>query len=196
MAKLNPQDMPSETTMVAIYQELHKTYLAIDDFRSKLLALLPLVTGAAAIALLNNITSKTEKYLEPIGYFMFVFTLGLFAYEIFGIRKCHALIKSGKRMEIYWLHIEDGEFCRRPHSLLRFIDEPFAAGIIYPAVGASWLYLALMFSHPGTSRPVSAIVFFIGFVGMLIYDIWLRRDGSEFDKKIQNEIKTKSPEGY
>lgn len=196
MAKLEHKDTPSETTMVALYQELCKSYLAIDDFRAKLLALLPLATGAAVIALLNNLTSTTERYLEPIGYFMFVFTFGLFAYEIFGIRKCHALIKSGKRMEVYWLNIEEGQFYRRPHSLLGFIDEPFAAGIIYPAVDASWLYLALKFSHPGISLPVSVVVFFIGFVGMLIYDEWLRRDGIKFKTKIQNEIDGEIPDSY
>jgi hypothetical protein len=196
MTKLNPLDVPSEATMVAIYQELHKSFLAIDDFRSKLLALLPLVTGAAAIALLNNLTSATEKYLEPIGYFMAVFTFGLFAYEIFGIRKCHALIKSGKRIEIYWLHVEDGEFCRRPHSLLDFVDEPFAAGIIYPAVTGSWLYLALKFSYPELSVPIPMIVFLIGFVGMLFYDRWLGHDGAKFDKKIQHEINGKTPDSY
>ena len=37
-----------------------------------------------------------------------------------------------------------GQFDRRPEGVAGFINEPFAAGIIYPAVLAAWTYIALL----------------------------------------------------
>jgi hypothetical protein len=194
MPKIDLTQTPSETSLLALYQELCNGYRAIDDFRAKLLGLLPLATGAGVFILLGNITPETEKYLEPIGLFGFVITLGLFAYEIFGIRKCHALILAGKHIEVRWLNIGDGQFNSRPHSLLGFIDEPLAAGVIYPAVMGSWIYLALVISHPQASQPAALLVFFAGLAGMVIYDFWLRNDGKKFGKKLKKEIEASTPE--
>ncbi|HAW53099.1 MAG TPA: hypothetical protein DCX54_12335 [Flavobacteriales bacterium] len=169
------------------YKELCNSYHAIDDFRAKLLALLPFATGVGAVFLLGNIEPDNQKYLEPLGFFGFVVTLGLFVYEIFGIHKCHALIKSGKYIETLQLKV-DGQFRSRPPSVLGFIDEPFAAGIIYPAVLASWLYIALIFLHPQISQSAAIVIFFAGLVCMLIYKRWLRMDADKFEKELQEEI--------
>ncbi len=175
-----------------IYKELCTSYRAIDDFRAKLLALLPLATGAGAAFLLGNITPENQKYLEPLGFFGFVITVGLFTYEIFGIHKCHALIKTGKLIEIRGLNVY-GQFKSRPPGVLGLIDEPFAAGIIYPAVLASWMYIALIFSRPQASLLAAVIIFFAGFVGMMVYKGWLQFDGTKFDKQLQEEMKANSP---
>ena len=78
-------------------------------------------------------------------------TLGLFCFELFGIKKCTRLIVNGKAIEkLISLQSKDekdknlGQFDRRPNGVLGFIAEPFAAGIIYPAVLAAWTYIALL----------------------------------------------------
>jgi hypothetical protein len=69
--------------------------------------------------------------LSAIGVFGFLFTLGLFAYELFGIKKCHYLIATGDRLERA-LRVE-GQFTSRPRSVANFVNEPFASAVIYPA---------------------------------------------------------------
>ena len=84
----------NEKHLPTVYAQICTSYHAIDDFRAKLLALLPFATGAGIFLLLNKdaVTADTKVFLGPIGIFGFVITLGLFVYEIYGIRKCGALI--------------------------------------------------------------------------------------------------------
>jgi hypothetical protein len=102
-----------------------------------------------------------------------VITLGLFFYEIYGIRKCGALIDAGKNLERV-LGVE-GQFQTRPHEVARLIDEPFAAGWIYPAVLAAWTFLALIFARPQAALPAAILVFMAGFAFTLVYDYMLRK---------------------
>ncbi|UCE07174.1 MAG: hypothetical protein JSW07_03830 [bacterium] len=157
----------------AAYLELCNSYRAIDDFRAKLLGYLPLATGTGMFFLFNNLTDVTKGFLDVIGVFGFVITLGLFSYEIYGIRKCGALIEAGKQMERS-LGI-DGQFKNRPREVAHLINEPFAAGVIYPTVLAVWMYLALAFSCPDAALPAAIVVFIVFFAGTLIYDFWLRK---------------------
>src|SRR5215469_3919641 len=80
------------------YDQLCVSYRAIDDFRAKLLGFLPLATGTGVILLFEKLSAPTPQQkllLLPIGAFGFLVTLGLFSYEIYAIRKCHALIEGG-----------------------------------------------------------------------------------------------------
>ena len=54
----------------------------------------------AIIEQLKGIDPKTASLLQAVGVFGILITLGLFAYEIYGIRKCGALIEAGKK----WKH--------------------------------------------------------------------------------------------
>src|SRR5438270_14038293 len=96
-------DSPDEK--LRAYEQLCISYRAIDDFRAKLLGFLPLASAGGAFLLLNDVFVNAEKikfaqqFLKPIGLFGFVVTLGLFSYELYGIRKCHALIEAGKHFE-------------------------------------------------------------------------------------------------
>jgi Domain of unknown function (DUF4440) len=184
------QSTPNDSDHLKVaYQEICASYHSIDDIRMKLLGLLPLATGAGVFLLLNKEIFSTIKdtevispaalrlqgYLSPIGLFGFVITLGVFAFEIYGIKKCSALIAGGKEIE-GWLHI-DGAFVKRPPAVLRFINEPFAGGIIYSAVLAAWAYIGLVFSDPPHAGWVPPVVFIVGLVLSIGYHFQLNSEG-------------------
>src|SRR5437588_6923707 len=111
-------DSPDEK--LRAYEQLCISYRAIDDFRAKLLGFLPLASAGGAFLLLSDVLVDPEKskfakpFLKPLGLFGFVVTLGLFFYEIYGVRKCHALIEAGIQLECE-LSIT-GQFRKRPRS--------------------------------------------------------------------------------
>src|SRR2546421_103136 len=166
--------MPDEknSNLLATYQQLCESYRAIDDFRTKLLGFLPLVSGAGIFFLLNDAFTDQTKinsakgFLVPIGTFGFVITLGLFFYELHGIRKCSHLINVGKKIEDL-MGIE-GQFTNRPGRVTLFtaklfINEPITARIIYPAVLAAWAFVALLFALPKGVPWVAILVLIVGF---------------------------------
>jgi hypothetical protein len=126
-----------------VYNELCSSYRAIDDFRAKLLALLPLATGTGIFLLISkDFPTGAEKFLGPIGLFGFAITVGLCVYEIHGIKKCTELIHTGTHIES--LMDIKGQFDSYTNKGLWLINEPFAAGVIYPAVLAAWTFLGLI----------------------------------------------------
>jgi hypothetical protein len=153
-----------------VYEQLCVSYRAIDDFRAKLLGFLPLATGTGVFLLATNLNGEVKGFLTPISAFGFLITLGLFSYEIYGIRKCGALIEAGEQLEGSLAVGGLGQFAQRPQNIARFINEPFASGIIYPAVLAAWTFLALIFVWPPGAASAAALVFLAGFVGTLVYD--------------------------
>lgn len=166
-----------------VYRELCSSYRAIDDFRTKLLGFLPLATGTGLFFLVTDDAKlkAAHDYLGPMGVFGFVITLGLFFYEFYGIKKCGALISAGKVLERQ-LRIGDGQFLQRPHGVLRFINEPFAAGVIYPAVLGAWIFVALTFSpYKGVARQWAIGIFFVGLTVSVSYNLKdkLRRKKSQ-----------------
>ncbi len=116
----------------------------------------------------------------PVGVFGVVITPGLFCYELYGIKKCHHLIKAGNQSKV-GLHV-GGQFRNRPREVARLINEPFAAGVIYPAVLAAWTFLALRFVWPQNAAwPLDALwiaiaVFIDGFVFLIVYNLRLKED--------------------
>lgn len=183
------QTPPDPQNLRTAYTELCNSYRAIDDFRAKLLGALPLASGTGIFFLLNsNLSAKDANtslllpigtfLLLPIGIFGWIITLGLFAYEIYGIKKCCCIIKTGismeKRMGI------SGQFRNRPRAVGLpivgdFINEPLASGIIYPAVLAAWTFLALSFSSTQIAG-MSAVFIFILFFKLSI----------DFKKKLES----------
>lgn len=126
-----------------ISQQLCDSYRAIDDARTKLLGLLTIATGAGILGLSGGNRAGPGSGLSvAVGVFGVVATLGLFSYEIHGIKKCAAFIDAGRlieeRLNIY------GQFKRRPREAAGFIDEPFSASIIYPASLAGWVFFAML----------------------------------------------------
>ncbi|MCG3156425.1 MAG: hypothetical protein DKINENOH_03049 [bacterium] len=170
-----------------VYRELCSSYRAIDDFRAKLLAFLPFATGGGIFLLLNKdlVSGEFTRFFAPIGAFGFLITLGLFAYEIYGIKKCHALINGGKQLEHALL--SGGQFSHRPREVAGFINEPLAAGIIYPAVLGAWTYLALYSVLPDYCGLAALLVFLAGFAASLLYSLHLKSDKEVTALKLLNE---------
>jgi len=215
--------MPSteDDKLKTAYEQLCDTYHKIDDFRTKLLGFLPLVSGAGIFFLLNenifpsltneastNEPSKGFDFLLPIGIFGVVITLGLFCYELYGIKKCHAVIEAGQQIERQMG--VNGHFMTRPREItiarerIR-INEPFAAGLIYPAVLAAWAFLALIpVPHIGDSSVpgsyslaawVAISVFLLGFIISILYNhgLWMktREKFKLVEKRLQRRKKPK-----
>jgi len=158
------------------YDQLCISYRAIDDFRTKLLGFLPLVTGGGLILLTGRAGEVRKEFFGPVGLFGIIVTTGLLAYEIFAIKKCSALIEGGKALEKD-LRLPNAQFTSRPNNVLHVINEPFAAAAIYPAVLAAWTYLALFFDQSHRGKIISPIVFIVGFAVILLFDLSLRKPG-------------------
>jgi hypothetical protein len=168
--------MPDDDNLRTVYRELCTSYHNVDDFRMKLLGLLPLATGTGVILLSDALTDEKKRefakqFTRPIGAFGFVITLGLLCYELYGIKKCHRLIQAGKGIEGA-LGVQ-GQFTNRPREVFGAINEPFAAGVIYPAVLAVWVYLAGFFAWPNV-RWIALAVFVVGFLSLWLFNILLR----------------------
>ena len=157
---------------VTAYQELCKSYHAIDSFRATLLGLLPLASGAGVFLLLNGpFTAEAKDDVAPalvgaIGIFGAVVTLALYFYELHGIRKCDHLINVGEAIE-HDLGIR-GQFACRPRQVDLFtarigMNEPLAARVIYPAALAAWAFLPLYIVVPGVAPLVAMLAFVVGF---------------------------------
>ena len=178
----------------AVYERVCESYHAIDDFRMKLLGLLPVATGTGVFLLLNGKADligsgnvDVKKSLAAIGIFGFTFTLGLFAYELFGIKKCHYLILAGKRIEVH-LGIQ-GQFSTRPREMAGFIAEPFASGVIYPACLAAWLFLALVFSSGRWAALMAGTVLFGGCAVTMAAVAKIKRNQEREDKLLDQLVK-------
>jgi hypothetical protein len=169
-------DSDGAANLRTAYEQLSTSYRAIDDFRTKLLGFLPLVTGGGLILLTGRADEVRREFFRPLGLLGTAVTTGLLAYELFCIKKCHNLIETGKDLERnLGLSVDDenkpaGQFLSRPKHLLGLINEPFAAAAIYPAVIAAWIYLAFFLEDPQRGKNISLGVFVVGFLGILLYE--------------------------
>ena len=132
--------MDRDQILLAEYTEVCKSYHAITDFRGKLLALLPLVSGAGISLLISKNYSIDSSHLVAVGIFGVLVTLGLFFYELRGIQKCKSLIALGGKLESE-LKISLGQFSDRPRRVAGFIGAETAGWIVYVSVILAWLYV-------------------------------------------------------
>ena len=144
--------------LISVYEEICNSYHALDDFRMKLLGLLPL-TSLVGIFLLNsdNLFTKSNiisnELIGFIGFFAATFTLALFLYEIRGILRCHGLINRGSAIE-QMLGVQ-GQFsvCKKEDERAKkskkhkenIFNAKLAACVIYSLVFAAWLFMALRY---------------------------------------------------
>jgi hypothetical protein len=131
-----PPDAPSRPSSPSstlgpelLYREMCSSHDRIADFRAKLLALLPIASGAGLFLLLEADTTASA-HLGPIGLFGFAVTLGLFLYELRGMDECllsrcrAANLEDAARIPYY-----QARFLKNPS---RFIGPQGAAWVIYP----------------------------------------------------------------
>jgi hypothetical protein len=129
--------------LLPAYQAACERHHQIDDFRGKLLALLPIASGAAGLLLLSK-SDTWDKYLTPIGIYGFAATLGLFVYELYGISNCKRIMDQAGDLEDK-LDIPKGmgQFRDRPKDWLHLlIGAEMASWIVYLSVLGGWLYVA------------------------------------------------------
>lgn len=187
-----PND-PREIT-ISVYQEVCRSFHAVDDFRAKLLGFLPLASGGFFFllgdALLDPLKRvQIEQHLTAIGIFGFLITLGLFIYELRGIRRCSMLIKLGKRIEEGLGII--GQFRFRsnnthlksiPSSLRIDLSVTFAARIIYSTTLGAWFFL-IVFSSP-YKLWIPGFIFLAPFViSSLILSLVVQSDFRNLDQR-------------
>lgn len=174
MSELTSRNTSTLDAHLAAYQELCKSYHAIDDFRMKLLGLLPLASLVGVFLLQADTISltETETGRELVGFasiFAALLTIALFSYEMRGIRRCHNLITEGLHLETV-LGIGHGQFhvCSEEHAdpsrITSALNAKFAACTIYSLVFASWLFMALRFGFDVKTMTCCLWAVGVGFV--------------------------------
>lgn len=190
----------SDQHIDAIYTELCNSYRAIDQFRGVLLGALPLASGTGLFLLVKESPGIHDQSLVmALGFFGFLITLGLFIFEIYGIRRCTHLIVLGKYLEKERLHAAGQFICRPvgvkgfgsiPKSISPLVSEPLAAGVIYPAVLGAWIFLAFKSQEPWglpLGMVFGVIVFAVGCAGMFKFNRWLKEDSCVLWQGLKDE---------
>jgi hypothetical protein len=139
-----PRSADEQHVLELLYPELCKNHNAIADFRAKLLALLPTVSGAAIFLLLARADMNTAHF-AAIGLFGFAVTFGLFMYDLRGIQDCVELRMRASNIEARLGMPDENKSLFRDlpkPRLLGLADEVGAGWIVYSTVLGSWLYLA------------------------------------------------------
>ena len=127
-----------------MYQETCKSHGAIADFRAKLLALLPLASGAGVFVLLGKVNDDNQTFLVPIGLFGIAVTFGLLMYELRGIEDCTMLRERAKMMEKrLGVPADESQFGAWGPGKRGLVDEIGAGWIVYTAVMFSWAGLTV-----------------------------------------------------
>jgi hypothetical protein len=129
----------------AAYAQACSSLDRIADFRARLLALLPIASGAGLLVLIEKGEPSISLHLLPIGIFGVLVTIGLFYYELRGIQHCNGLISSAQKLERALLGqaklSKFAPFTSRRPSVLR-VGASEAALWIYPSVAGAWTYIA------------------------------------------------------
>jgi hypothetical protein len=148
------------TALEPIYAEVCKAHGAINDFRGKLLALVPTLSGAAFALIIGTRKDFDLRLLVPVGLFGAAVTLGLFCYELRGMLLCVELRNRGEKLEQAMQRpaadTEEemrGHFLERPErhkirdalKLLKAnlpISVPTASFIVYGSAILGWMIVA------------------------------------------------------
>jgi hypothetical protein len=127
----------------------------------------------------------------PAGIFGALTTLGLFIYELRGIQTCHALLESGKKLELELLgKVSDfGPFTLKPSDLWGVIGTAGAALVIYPTVIGAWVFIAgIGWSNSLDAIGINSVLkVAAGFtVGLILLGLVVRL---RQEKRLQDEVR-------
>ena len=105
--------------LLAYYGEVCRSHNAISDFRAKLLALLPIVSGTGIGLLATQADGEIPTWLPVVlGTFGALVTVGLFFYEFHQMDDCQQLRNHGVWIENQ-LGIDAGQFRSKRGKLYR-----------------------------------------------------------------------------
>jgi hypothetical protein len=142
-----------QENLLVAYKAACDRHQQIDEFRGKLLALLPIASGGIGLLLIGE-RGTFESYLTPIGIYGLVATSGLFIYELYGISVCKQIMGQAAGLEKR-LNIPEsmGQFRDRKESKPRerLIQAEIASWVVYLSVLSGWLYIAC--AHAAWDRP-------------------------------------------
>ena len=123
------------------YKQVVSEFRELTEIRFKLLALLPLGTGAAAFFVEKQNSLPT---VPAIPIFGFVVTLCIAIYNKRNDQYYDELVARAAELE-RGLGIEHGSFSDRPRFWLKYVfvevDHRWALGLIYAAAASLWAYL-------------------------------------------------------
>lgn len=163
-----------KNALLNLYSEICKSYHVIDDFRMKLLSLLPLfsIVGVLFIDKELKVDPGSEVGGELIAFisvFAALFTIALFIYEIRGIIRSTNLIKQGRKIEKILGFATNGQFyvCAEEQKKNRkfAFNSTFAACLVDSLVFAAWLYVFLKI---GPNYETSACILSAAITGITI----------------------------
>ncbi len=106
--------MSEHNEVKTAYTETCTSYHRIDDFRGKLLALLPSVSGVGIFFLLRDLADCPKKfdpkYVTGPALLGLLVSLGLYFYEHRGVQRCIRLSKVAEELEAGMMVL--GQFTR------------------------------------------------------------------------------------
>jgi hypothetical protein len=137
---------PEPESLRAVYSEISTSYHGIDDFRARLLSLLPIASGAGGLLILLQ-KDGAKEYLGPISLFGFFVTVGLFIYERIGFRRCKELIELGVDFE-HKMQVTKGPFESKSKWDDHLINVQTAGWFVYIPVFVGWIYMAYLGFYP------------------------------------------------
>jgi hypothetical protein len=154
----DPATSATDTSVRAVYEEVCSSYHAIDEFRMKLLGLLPLTSIVGLVAVekgsLGAINVARNDLVAYASFFAAAFALALFVYEIRGIRRSNGLVKRGTELEIMLGVPGQFTLCTADASPAmqtddergRVFNSTTAACFMYALVFSAWLFLAVRYA--------------------------------------------------
>jgi hypothetical protein len=160
----SPQTSPAlgevrTAALESLYAEVCKAHDAITNFRGKLLALVPTLSGAAFALIIGTREDFNLRLLLPVGIFGAAVTLGLFFYELRGMLLCVELRNRGEKLEQAMqrpatdVKEMNGHFLKRPErhkigAALKLLKDnwpisvPTASFIVYGSAILGWVLVA------------------------------------------------------
>jgi hypothetical protein len=142
----------ADNNVLPVYQQLCASYQSSEEFRTKLLSFLPIVSGAGIFAFVQ--TNITDLFFVPIGLMGAALAFGLFLFELGGLYWRLALTYRGMELENN-LKV-NGQFSVQPggkdqnnaqadcgYHMVRdsmWTSNRWGASVIYASVITAWLF--------------------------------------------------------
>jgi hypothetical protein len=162
--------MEADEALKLDYDQTTKLVQSFTDLRTKMLAFVPTITGAA-VGLLGDPRPPAE--LIGISLLGLVATLGIFVYELRNAQYYDALVQRARELErllglpnVQGLHGAAGVLASRPS---RWFAHDRGWALVYSAAIAGWSYLAawgfLTWMLLDSAQTVAAVIAFaVGFL--------------------------------